>query len=71
MRPFRDTRPLPQVQRTIHGRRCTCGSGLVSRKGCKAAPKILSPARSRQTCLGYARPIPLPPTLPPAHAARR
>ncbi|QKL00622.1 hypothetical protein GEV39_04035 [Pseudomonas sp. NY5710] len=39
LQPFRDTRPLPQVQRSFRMLRGPCGSGLVSRKGRKAAPK--------------------------------
>ncbi|PYC27038.1 hypothetical protein DMX06_04495 [Pseudomonas mosselii] len=47
-RPFRDTRPLPQEIAILCGSNClaqifqtdasACGSGLVSRKGCAAAP---------------------------------
>ncbi|PYG96477.1 hypothetical protein CVV67_33180 [Arthrobacter stackebrandtii] len=41
MRPFRDTRPLPQVLRRLERCERPCGSGLVSRKGRTAAPAIL------------------------------
>ncbi|PMY79170.1 hypothetical protein C1X72_21525 [Pseudomonas sp. FW306-2-2C-D06B] len=40
MRPFRDTRPLPQVLRRLERCERPCGSGLVSRKGRKAPPAI-------------------------------
>ncbi|PYC27781.1 hypothetical protein DMX06_02415 [Pseudomonas mosselii] len=36
MQPFRDARPLPQ------GTAISCGSGLASRKGRKAAPGFKS-----------------------------
>ncbi|RFQ02051.1 hypothetical protein D0O09_13615 [Pseudomonas putida] len=36
MRPIRDARPLPQ------GTAISCGSGLASRLGCKAAPRFRS-----------------------------
>ncbi|TFF41939.1 hypothetical protein E3U47_07580 [Pseudomonas sp. RIT623] len=41
-RPFRDTRPLLQVQRSPLAERSTCRSGLVSRKGCITAPRCFN-----------------------------
>ncbi|TDJ77754.1 hypothetical protein E2H86_07245 [Pseudomonas putida] len=38
LRPIRGTSPLPQDNYRPQVQRCTCGSGLVPRMGCKAAP---------------------------------
>ncbi|QCI14367.1 hypothetical protein E6B08_24795 [Pseudomonas putida] len=38
LRPIRGTSPLPQDNYRPQAQRCTCGSGLVPRMGCKAAP---------------------------------
>ncbi|PTU51662.1 hypothetical protein DBB42_14440 [Pseudomonas plecoglossicida] len=45
LRPFRDTRPLLKVLRSFHLQRNTCRSGLVSRKGCEAAPSVFQLSR--------------------------